>query len=275
MEIISGRKIADEIQLALKSGNRVKELAPCLAVIDVGEFKDNEVYINLKRKAVESIGGTTRIVKLKAQASRAEVLEIIRYLNQDDSVDGILLQLPLPAHLDAERDLFLEAIAGEKDVDGFSPCNRGRLMGNQPEFVSCAALACLDVCRRYLGSLAGKKALLVGNSFDVVQSLALLLIKEGCSVCIEPEYKPEALTGADIAVIEAGTPLMIGSKDLNSKILMIDAGFHWFQDKACGNIDREAVAAQEGYLLPVPGGLGPLLIAHLMVNLSRAAGRKK
>lgn len=275
MEIISGRRIADEIQSGLKAANQVKELVPCLAVIDIGEFKDNDIYINLKIKAVESIGGTTRVVKLKAETSQEEVLEIIRDLNQDRSVDGILLQLPLPAHLDAERELFLEAIACEKDVDGFSPWNRGRLMGSQPEFVSCAALACLDVCRRYLDSLAGKKALLVGNSFDVVQPLALMLIKEGCSVCIEPEYKPEALAGADIAVIEAGTPLMIGFGDVKSKILMIDAGFHWFQDKVCGNIDREAVAAREGYLLPVPGGLGPLLIAHLMVNLSRAAGRKK
>jgi len=275
MEIISGRKIADEIQLRLKAANQAIQLAPCLAVIDIGDFKDNEIYINLKRTAVESIGGTTRIVKLKAETPSEEVLKIIRDLNQDNSVDGILLQLPLPADLDAERELFLEAIAWEKDVDGFSPRNRGRLMGNQPEFVSCAALACLDVCQRFVGSLAGKKALLVGNSFDVIQPLALLLIQESCAVCIEPEYEPEALAGVDIAVIEAGTPLMIGYQDLKSPILMIDAGFHWFQNRACGNIDREAVAAQEGYLLPVPGGLGPLLIAHLMVNLSSAAGRKK
>jgi len=275
MEIISGRKIADEIQSSLKAANQVKKLVPYLAVIDIGEFKENNIYIDLKRRAVESIGGMTRIVKLKTETSREEVLEIIRDLNQDNSVDGILLQLPLPTNLDTDRELFLEAIAWEKDVDGFSPCNRGRLMGTQPEFVSCAALACLDVCRSYMDSLAGKKALLVGNSFDVIQPLALLLIKERCLVCIEPEYRPGSLAGADIAIIEAGTPLMIGPQDLKSPILMIDAGFHWFQDKACGNIDREAVAAQEGYLLPVPGGLGPLLIAHLMVNLSRAAGRKK
>lgn len=273
MEIISGKNIADQIKSDLKAANSGAGISPCLMVIDVGENPENSLYIGLKKTAVELIGGSTRIVKLAADTSREELLSIIQAGNDDEDIHGILLQLPLSDGLDPYREEFLQAISPQKDVDGFNPHNRGLLMGAEPYFISCAALACMDISRRYKNPLFGQKVLLVGDSFDVIQPLALLYIKEGCQVTISPEYKPALMKEVDIAVIEKGAPLSVKQQGVKPGALLIDAGFHWHDNRTCGNVDKEAVAEIEGYLLPVPGGMGPLLIAQLMKNLSEAAGK--
>jgi len=271
MEIISGKTIADEIRADLKAANTKAGVSPCLAVIDIGENKENALYINLKKNAVESIGGRTRIIKLAADVSRQEVLNVIKEANQDQDVNGILLQLPLPESLEPYRQDFLEAILPHKDVDGFNPHNRGLLMGAEPYFISCAAMACMDISRRYMSPLSGKKVLLVGDSFDVIQPLALMYIKEACHVTVAPQYHPSSIKDMDIAVVENGAPLIVNQEGVKEGALLIDAGFHWHEDRVCGNIDKNAIVEVGGYLLPVPGGMGPLLIASLMENLSRAA----
>jgi methylenetetrahydrofolate dehydrogenase (NADP+)/methenyltetrahydrofolate cyclohydrolase len=271
MEIISGKAIADEIKARLKESNEQAGITPCLAVIDVGDNKENSLYINLKKNAIDAIGGSARITKLPEDVKREELLLHIKQLNQDKEVDGILLQLPLPEHLESFQEEFLEAIAPDKDVDGFCPRNRGRLMGSESAFISCAALACVDICYRFMSPLAGKKVLLVGDSFDVIQPLALMFMKELCELVIIPQYYPEAMKDIDIAIIEKGLPLGVKNEHVKAGVLLIDAGFHWYQERVCGNVDRDAVAGVGGYLLPVPGGMGPLLIAHLMENLCRAA----
>ena len=274
MEIISGKQLADEIKSKLQSANQEEGISPCLAMIDVGENPENSLYIGLKETAVKFIGGQAKRINLPATASPVEVLTTIRTMNDDHEVHGILLQLPLPADLEPHRESFLEAIVPYKDVDGFCPHNRGLLIGSEPVFVSCAAQACLEVSRQYAGPLQGKKVLLVGNSFDVIQPLALLFIKEKCLVSIVPQYSVEHADGVDVAVIEHGTPLQVKQQAIKPGALVIDAGFHWFDNRTCGNVDRDALAEIPGYLLPVPGGLGPLLIAHLMTNLSRAARKQ-
>ena len=271
MKIISGKAIADEIKANLREANTSQGVSPGLVVIDIGENKENALYIGLKKNAVEAIGGRIRIINLAADASREEVLTIIQAANRDLAVDGILLQLPLPETLEPYRQDFLEAISPQKDVDGFNPHNRGLLMGAEPYFISCAALACMDISRRYMKPIFGKKVLLVGDSFDVIQPLALMFIKESCQVTVIPEYHPSCMEDMDIAIIENGAPLVVNQEGVKEGALLIDAGFHWHQDRVCGNIDKDAVAGLDGYLLPVPGGMGPLLIASLMENLSRAA----
>jgi methylenetetrahydrofolate dehydrogenase (NADP+)/methenyltetrahydrofolate cyclohydrolase len=271
MEIISGKAIADEIKAGLKESNAQAGICPCLAVIDVGDNQENSLYIGLKKNAIDAIGGSARIIKLPEDTKREDLLAEIKKLNQDKAVDGILLQLPIPENLEPFREEFLEAIAPHKDVDGFCPNNRGKLMGGEPNFISCAALACMDICHRYMSPLAKKKVLLVGDSFDVIQPMALMFMKELCEVAIIPYYYPDAMGDIDIAIIEKGTPLMVKSQGVKPGALLIDAGFHWYQDRTCGNVDRDALTGVEGYLLPVPGGMGPLLIAHLMKNLSQAA----
>lgn len=271
MKIISGKEIADEIKARLKESNIRAEISPCLAVIDVGENKENTLYIGLKKKAVDEIGGTTRVININGDASREEVLEKIKDLNRDVEVHGILLQLPIPESLEPYREDFLEAIAPNKDVDGFCPRNRGLLMGADPDFISCAALACMDISRRFMSPLTGKKILLVGDSFDVIQPLALMFIKEACNVSVIPEYHFEDIEDIDIAIVEKGSPMVVKQEGIKKGALLIDAGFHWHQERVCGNVDRDAVSGVDGYLLPVPGGMGPLLIAELMENLTKAA----
>jgi len=271
MEIISGKQLADTIRSELKASNLKNGLSPCLAMLEIGGIQENTTYINLKQTAVKEIGGEARLISIPGNASPVEVLAIIGELNHDRMVHGILLQLPVPVELEPYKELFLEEIVPYKDVDGFCPRNRGLLLGSKPDFISCAAEACLDVARRCFTKLAGRRVLLVGNSFDVIQPLVLLFIKEESHVTVLPDYNPEQAMDCDIIIIEHGHPLEVTSQGIKDGALVIDAGFHWFNNRTCGNVDREAMINLEGYLLPVPGGLGPLLIAHLMQNLCRAA----
>jgi len=275
MQVINGKSLADEILLTVREANAAEGLTPCLAVIDVGENPDNKRYIGLKKRATDAVGGSVRLVSLSEQTGREELLAQIQALNQDDSVDGILLQLPLPADLAPFQGEFLAAIIPSKDVDGFNPYNLGNLIVGEPLFISCAASACLEVCRRYARPLPGKRVLLVGDSFDVILPLAVTFIKEGCRLTVIPDYDPSCLKDSDIAVIEKGLPGLVAPEDVKAGALLIDAGFYWHNDRTCGNIDREKMSAMPGYLLPVPGGMGPLLVAQLMINLSRAARRAR
>ena len=271
MEIISGKAFADGIKARLKESNEERGKSPCLAIMNIGDDKENLLYIGLKENAVKSIGGTTRIVNLPAESSREEVLAQIKLLNEDPGVDGILLQLPVPEKLQLFRDEFLETINPDKDVDGFNPLNRGKLLGGSPRFVSCAALAVMDICHTYVPALAGKKALLVGDSFDMIQPLALLLMAEGCQVLVIEQYYPQALNDVDIAVIDKGRAKIVKGEGIKPGLLLIDAGFYYDADNLYGNVDKDSVAPVEGYHLPVPGGMGPILIAKLLENLCKAA----
>lgn len=273
MEIISGKMIADELTSTLKAANIADGIEPCLVILDIGDNPDNKRYIGLKTKAASAIGGTTRILSMPGEVPKKQVLDQISALNQDPNVHGILLQLPVSESLQPHQDVLLAAIDPAKDVDGFTPHNLGMLLSGEPLYVSCAAMACLNVCRRYAGPLPGKRILLVGDSFDVIQSLAIILIKEGCNVMVTPEYDSSYLPNSDIAIIEKGAPGIVKASNVKEGALLIDAGFYWADGRTCGNIDKSQMGGINGYLLPVPGGMGPLLIAHLMDNLCRAASR--
>lgn len=271
MNLISGKAVSDEIRSRLKESNAQDGLQPCLAIMNVGDDKENLIYIGLKENAVAAMGGKTRLVSLPADTDKQEILQQIAALNQDEEVHGILFQLPLPPALQAYQDEFLTAIDPCKDVDGFHPINMGSLLTNHQGFVSCAALACMDVCKRHVDQLAGKKVLLVGDSFDLIKPLALLFIQEGCWVMTVPAYQTAYMQDVDIAVIEKGSPLLVKAAGLKAGALLIDAGFYYEQTGLYGNVDKEAVSELPGNLLPVPGGMGPILIAKLLENLCQAA----
>lgn len=275
MELIDGRQLSDQIRQRLKEQVLAAGMNPHLAIILVGDDKENLIYVGLKDKAVSFIGGTARHIALRADITREALLEQIQQLNQDPEVDGILLQLPLPESLQPYTDEFLAAIDIDKDVDGFNPVNRGRLLYGHPRFISCAALGCLEVIRQYRGTAQGKKAVLVGDSFDVILPLSLLLVKEGGQVTVVPEMPDEApLPDADIYVIEKGRPEMVQAHQIADGALVLDVGFYWHYDHSCGNVKRDALNSLEGHLLPVPGGLGPILITKLLENLYAAAREK-
>jgi methylenetetrahydrofolate dehydrogenase (NADP+)/methenyltetrahydrofolate cyclohydrolase len=274
MELISGKDFSNEIRSRLKETNTRDGLQPCIAIMNVGDDKENLIYIGLKENAVDAMGGKTRIVNLPIHTEKQEILDQIAALNQDAEVDGILFQLPLPDKLKPYQEEFLTAIDPDKDVDGFHPVNMGRLMGGNPVFVSCAALACMDISQRYAAPLAGKKVLLVGDSFDVIQPLALMFTQAACQVLIAPKYKPALMGDIDIAVIEKGGPNIVKVTGIKEGALIIDAGFYYEQTNLYGNIDKESLAGVKGHLLPVPGGMGPILIAKLLENLSQAARKR-
>ncbi len=272
MDIINGNLIAEEIRMQVRDQVLAAGISPHLAIVVVGDHYESLVYIGLKDKAVSFTGGKTSHISVKADASKETLLQTIQQLNDDPLVDGILLQLPLPGPLAEHTEDFLAAISPLKDVDGFHPLNQGRLMHGDPYFVSCAALACQEVIQRSRGSVQGKHAVLVGDSFDLIQPLAVLLMKEACQVTVIPQMPiDKPLPGADYYIIEKGRPEMVRPEQITPGSLVLDAGFYWHLDHMCGNVDRNAVAALEGDLLPVPGGLGPILVAQLVRNLLKAA----
>lgn len=275
MTPISGAIIADEIKGRLREQNLLEDIKPLLAVILVGEQPDSAIYVSLKEKSVNYISGRFRLEKLGDGCSKAELLALIHTLNQDADVDGIILQLPLPDALEPHRDEFLAAISPTKDVDGFHPQNRGMLLGGEPHFISCAALACMEVMRRYITFQKGPRVNLIGNSFDLIMPLALLLLKENCRVALFPDFSFDGLVNCDAAVIEKGGPAAVRQIPDDGPGLLIDAGFYFTDDGSVGNVSPTDLENYPGRLLPVPGGLGPVLIAKLMENLNLAARRRK
>ncbi|HHV16089.1 MAG TPA: bifunctional 5,10-methylenetetrahydrofolate dehydrogenase/5,10-methenyltetrahydrofolate cyclohydrolase [Gelria sp.] len=275
MQIISGTEIAAQIRESLREANEKEGIRPVLAIIVVGYQQESLSYVRLKEKAVTSIGGETHLMVMPENSSKQSLLNSIDRLNQDKGVDGILLQLPLPDHLQKDKEEILSAISLEKDVDGFTPANRGLLSGDGAEFTSCAALACLEVIERVYPELEGKRAVLVGDSFDVIIPVATILLKRGCPVSIYPNYQEGLVNRADILVVEKGGPEIIEGAEIKGSPLIIDAGFYWEAGHSCGNVKGDSVTDNEGYLLPVPGGLGPMLIAKLCENLSQAAWRNR
>ncbi len=275
MKIISGSEISREIQNNLRESNEKNSLKPCLAIIIVGDNKEDLIYVGLKNKAAASIGGQARLIQLAKDVDKEELLNHIYKLNNDNEVDGILLQLPLPAHLEKDREEILAAIHPAKDVDGFCPANRGMLSGDNPGFISCAALAAMEVIERCHSDLTGKKALLIGDSFDLIIPLAVILIKKGCQVTVSPNYEAPLIRARDIVVIEKGEAGIVRGEDIDAGTIIIDAGFFWDNNKVCGNVNREKAESYDFSLLPVPGGIGPLLIAKLMSNLTQAASSSR
>lgn len=273
MEIISGTAIADEIKQKLKEQNQAESRQPCLAMVIVGDNHDSLVYVGLKQKALEASGGKGEIIHLPEETGPGELIKVIEQLNTNPAVNGILVQLPLPGQLALHQDEVLAAIDPDKDVDGFTPANCGRLAGDQPHFVSCAALACMEVVERTAADLKDKKILLIGDSFDVIKPLVLMFMARKCQVTVVPALDKELLPASDIIIIEKGKPLVLKGEHLKDGALVIDAGFYWYHDRMCGNVDINSTKDCRGFLLPVPGGMGPLLIAKLMENLNQAARR--
>lgn len=275
MEIISGTQMAKELKESLRKANEKEGIKPVLAIIVVGEREDSLAYVRLKEKAIAATGGETRMVIVPENSTKQELLDTIMKLNQDDAVDGILLQLPLPEHLQKDKEEILSAIKLEKDVDGFAPANRGLLAGDGAHFTSCAALACVKVIDRIFPQLEGKRVVLVGDSFDVIVPLATILLKRQCPVSIYPNYQEGLVNKADILVVEKGAPHIIKGSDISNAPLIIDAGFYWKDGSNYGNVDPDSVESCQGYLLPVPGGLGPMLIAQLCENVYQAARKSR
>ncbi|MFZ9948299.1 MAG: bifunctional methylenetetrahydrofolate dehydrogenase/methenyltetrahydrofolate cyclohydrolase FolD, partial [Gemmobacter sp.] len=253
---------------------------PGLAVVLVGEDPASQVYVRAKHRATIEAGMASFEHRLPAETDAATLLALIERLNGDPAVDGILVQLPLPGHLDA--DLVINAIDPAKDVDGFHVINAGRLATGQRAMVPCTPLGSLLLLRAELGSLAGAEAVVVGRSNIVGKPMAQLLIGESCTVTVAHSRTrdlPEVCRRADILVAAVGRPEMIRGDWIKPGATVIDVGINRIlrdgRTVLVGDCDTEGCAAVAGAITPVPGGVGPMTIACLLANTLTAACRRR
>ncbi len=274
--IIDGRAVAAQIRAELLSrtarffentGRR-----PTLAVVLIGDDPASAIYVRNKFKACAEAGIDSFDVRLPATVSTEEAEEEVRRLADKGTVDGILVQLPLPKHLDAER--ILAAIPTEKDVDGFSAQNIGALALGKRGTVACTPLGVMELLKRYNIGTCGKYAVVVGRSNIVGKPMALLLLNADATVTVchsrTQNLKEECLK-ADILVAAAGRAGLITADMVKEGATVIDVGMNRAEGKLCGDVDFENVAKKAAFITPVPGGVGPMTVAMLLVNVCNAA----
>jgi methylenetetrahydrofolate dehydrogenase (NADP+)/methenyltetrahydrofolate cyclohydrolase len=264
---------------------RLKEengITPGLAVVLVGEDPASQVYVRSKGKQTVEVGMNSYEHKLEADTSEADLLALIDKLNKDDSVHGILVQLPLPGHLN--EDLVINSIAPEKDVDGFHISNVGLLGTGQKSMVPCTPLGCLMMLRDYHGSLSGMNAVVVGRSNIVGKPMANLLLKDSCTVTIAHSRTKDieaVCKQADIVVAAVGRPEMITGDWIKPGATVIDVGINRIdapekgegKTRLVGDCHFDSCAEVAGAITPVPGGVGPMTIACLLANTVTACCR--
>lgn len=253
-------------------------VTPGLAVVVVGEDPASAVYVRNKGAQTKAAGMTSFEHRLPADTDAATLLSLVRQLNEDKAVHGILVQLPLPAHLDS--DLVMNAIDPSKDVDGFHILNVGLLGTGQKAMVPCTPLGCLMLLKDRLGSLAGLNAVVVGRSNIVGKPMAQLLLKESCTVTIVHSRSrdlPALCRNADILVAAVGRPEMIGADWIKPGATVIDVGINRVErdgkQRLVGDVDYAAASHVAGAITPVPGGVGPMTIACLLANTLTACCR--
>lgn len=275
-QIIDGRAIAADLRHEL--GPRVAALAargirPCLAVVLVGDDPASRVYVRNKVRACAATGVDSRDTVLPAQIGEDELLGTIAGLNRDPTVHGVLVQLPLPPHLDAGR--VIESISPGKDVDGFHPSNMGALLAGRPGFVPCTPAGIMVMLERSGVALAGKRAVVIGRSNIVGKPMALLLLQRDAtvSICHSKTRDLPALTReADILVAAIGRPRAVGAAMVKPGACVVDVGINRLDDGSlAGDVDTAAVKDVAGWITPVPGGVGPMTVAMLIASCVRAA----
>ncbi|MCR5117002.1 MAG: bifunctional methylenetetrahydrofolate dehydrogenase/methenyltetrahydrofolate cyclohydrolase FolD [Lachnospiraceae bacterium] len=279
MELIDGKKISAEIkdeckEKALRLIRSGKE--PCLAVILVGNDPASSIYVNNKKKACEYCNIKSLSYELDENTTEKELLDLIEKLNNDPSVDGILVQLPLPKHID--EDKVFAAIDPLKDVDGFHIKNVGALCIGKPVLVSCTPAGVIELLKRSNVEISGKRCVVIGRSNIVGKPMALLMLSENATVtiCHSRTKDLEAVCKeADILIVAIGKPRFIDSKYVKDGAVVIDVGIHRDENnKICGDVNFDDVKEKVSKITPVPGGVGPMTIAMLMSNVITACERK-
>jgi len=284
-EIIDGKLLAEEIRTQVKEAvaQRVAagKAAPGLATVLVGENPASQVYVRSKRKACEEAGIYSLGVELPATATQAEVEKVVRELNQDSRINGILVQLPLPTGLDEEA--VLTSISLHKDVDGFHPVNIGRLAqkGREPAFVPCTPAGCIYMLEKTLPTLRGANAVVLGRSNIVGMPVALLLVRADATVTICHSRSKDLagiVRGADVLIAAVGRPEMVRGDWVKPGAVVIDVGINRVEDstkksgyRLVGDVAFDEVKEVASHITPVPGGVGPMTIAMLLRNTLHGA----
>lgn len=273
--IIDGKKISQEIKDELKekvAALKAEGKQAALAVIQVGNDPASCVYVNNKKKACAYIGIESISYELPEEITESELLALVEKLNQDDSVHGILVQLPVPKHIDGDK--IIQTISPKKDVDGFHPQNVGNLVIGEKGFVSCTPAGIIELLKRSNIEIAGKNCVVIGRSNIVGKPMALLMLRENATVTIahsKTQNLKEICKQADILIVAIGKPQFITADYVKEGAVVIDVGIHRDENnKLCGDVAYAEVEPVASAITPVPGGVGPMTIAMLMHNCVEA-----
>lgn len=276
---IEGKQLAAQVKARVAEGvARLKEQGTeaCLAVILVGENPASQVYVKGKVKDCAECGIKSLELRMPAETTQEELLAKLAELSTDKSVHGILVQLPLPAHIDEKT--VIDAIPPEKDVDGFTAVNVGRMMIGEPCFLPCTPAGCLEMIRSTGVSISGKNAVVIGRSNIVGKPAAMLLLRENATVTIchsRTQNLKEICANADILVAAVGRAGFVTGDMVKPGAVVIDVGINRnAEGKLCGDVDYEAASEKAAYITPVPGGVGLMTRAMLMENTLQAAQRQ-
>ncbi len=275
--LIDGKAISLQIKNELKEKAAALKAAGVnvnLAVIQVGNNSASTVYVNNKKKGCEYIGIGSLSYELPEETTEEELLDLIAQLNEREDVNGILVQLPLPSHIDEDR--VIQAIDPKKDVDGFHPQSVGALCIGQPGFVSCTPAGIIQLLKRSGIEMAGKECVILGRSNIVGKPMSLLMLRENATVTIAHSRTAnlkEVTSRADILIVAVGRPKMVTADYVKDGAVVIDVGINRDENgKLCGDVDFDDVAPKCSAITPVPGGVGPMTIAMLLYNCLASVG---
>lgn len=280
MQIIDGKSVSAKVKEYVKNeaiSLKKSGITPTLAVILVGEDKASQTYVASKEKACLACEMGSVMHRLSKETSQSELLALIEVLNLDDSIDGILVQLPLPKHIDTNR--VLEAIDTTKDVDGFHAVNVGKLSSGLDGFVPCTPLGIMELLKEYDVNLQGIDAVVIGRSNIVGKPMASLLLNAGATISIahsKTKNLPEITRRAKLVVVAVGRPNFLNADMVSDGAIVIDVGINRLDSgKLVGDVDFDSVAPKCSLITPVPGGVGPMTIAMLLSNTLKSAKNRK
>lgn len=272
MTIMNGREVSKKRNLELKEkidkAIKIVNRAPSLAVILVGDDPASHIYVNSKIKQANSVGIDSFDIKLPSDILETDLIEVINKLNQDDTVDGILIQLPLPSHLNSGK--LLDLVKPEKDVDGFSVLNQGKLFQNRNAIISATPKGIMNLIDNYNIELKGLNCTVIGRSLIVGLPIAKLLIDRNATVTTCHRHTSnlkEHTINADLIVVATGQVNLITADMVKEGVIIIDVGINRIGKKICGDVDFENVSKKASYITPVPGGVGPMTISALLENV--------
>ncbi|MHA1670658.1 MAG: bifunctional 5,10-methylenetetrahydrofolate dehydrogenase/5,10-methenyltetrahydrofolate cyclohydrolase [Promethearchaeota archaeon] len=272
-KILDGKKLAQKLNIELKSEfnqlYRISKIKPKLATILVGEDPASQVYINIKRRVCAEVGIESISIKHPATINKDELIASIRELNYDDSIHGILLQIPLPDHLKLYGPAFISQISPLKDVDGLHPINKGRLFDYNEDYAPCTPKGIIALLEHYNVNIKGKFTVIINRSNLVGKPLIFLLLKRNATVvvCHTSTVNLENLIKmADILIVAVGKPNFISKEKIKEGVIIIDIGVSRVHGKLCGDVDFDDVFEKCGMITPNPGGIGPLTVSFLMRN---------
>lgn len=277
MMILDGRKISKEIKnkikLEIEQLKKKIHKTPGLAVIQVGDNLASKIYVNSKGKQCQEVGIEFKDFVLDEQTCEMEILKLVEKLNKDETIDGILIQLPLPQHIDTPK--IIESIDISKDVDGFKPENLGKVVLNdKTALVSCTPAGILEILKEYKINLKGLDVVIIGRSNIVGKPMTALLINEGATVTVcnsNTKNLSEKTKTADIIIVAIGKEKFLKGDMIKQGAIIVDVGINRdANNKICGDVDFESVKEKISYITPVPGGVGPMTIAMLLNNTLKA-----